>query len=89
MSDRKVSIRNQVTVQAVIRLSEIEIRALDALAGYGIDAFLQVFYKQLGKCYMEPHEEGLRKLFENIEKECRPAMSIIDEARTLLERVKQ
>ncbi len=54
-----------ISVDITIRLTESEARALDALAGYGIDAFLKVFYT-LGRHYMEPHEDGLRSLFEAI-----------------------
>jgi hypothetical protein len=39
---------------------------LDALAGYGAEAFLKHFYEKLGKSYMEPHEKGLRSLFQSI-----------------------
>lgn len=55
-----------VTVSGVLEISEEEIRALDALAGYGADAFLKVFYEKLGKAYMEPYEAGLRSLFATI-----------------------
>lgn len=51
-----------IAVDITIRLTESEARALDALAGYGVDSFLEVFYK-LGRAYMEPHEGGLRSLF--------------------------
>lgn len=43
-----------------------EAAALDALAGYGVDSFLEVFYKHLGRAYLEPHERALRTLFEKV-----------------------
>lgn len=49
-----------------LMLSEVEARALEALAGYGADAFLEVFYKHMGKHYLQPHESGLRSLFDSI-----------------------
>lgn len=57
------------TQQIEITISEKEAGALDALTKYGTDAFLEVFYKNLGKSYLQPHEEGLRLLFETIKKE--------------------
>lgn len=59
-------VKIDVDVKATMVLSEVELRALDALAGYGIEPFLKVFYSHLGKHYMQPHEAGLRALFKNI-----------------------
>lgn len=53
-----------VTAKAVITLELEELRALDGLIGYGIDAFLEVFYAKLGKVYLQPHEAGLRAFFK-------------------------
>lgn len=53
----------KVEVSATLTLTEEEMRAFDALVGYGVDAFLKVFYEHLGKSYMERHEAGLRSLF--------------------------
>lgn len=47
-------------------VTEEEARALDALVGYGDDAFLRVFYEKLGQSYMRPHEAGLRSLFKRV-----------------------
>ncbi|GBU16827.1 MULTISPECIES: hypothetical protein [Methylobacterium] len=47
-------------------VTEEEVRALDALVGYGDEAFLRVFYKQLGQSYLKPHEAGLRSLFKRV-----------------------
>jgi len=52
-----------------LKLNEAEVRALDALAGYGTDSFLKVFYEHMGKHYMQPHEAGLRSLFDTIRSE--------------------
>lgn len=59
-------VKIDVDVKATMVLSEVELRALDALVGYGIEPFLKVFYEKLGKHYLQPHEEGLRALFKNI-----------------------
>ncbi len=49
---------------ATITLNEDEIKALDALAGYGVDQFIALFYKHMGRAYLEPHEAGLRSFLE-------------------------
>lgn len=59
-------VKIDVEVKASMVLSEIELRALDALVGYGVEPFLKVFYSQMGKHYLQPHEAGLRALFKNI-----------------------
>uniref|UniRef100_A0AAU6VZ03 Uncharacterized protein n=1 Tax=Pseudomonas phage Arace01 TaxID=3138526 RepID=A0AAU6VZ03_9VIRU len=56
----KVEVTTQFTV------SELELRALDALAGYGDDAFIHAFYEKLGKAYMQKHEAGLRSFLKSI-----------------------
>lgn len=61
----KLSLRPTLTMTIVLELTEEEAMALDALAGYGTDAFLKVFY-QLGRTYLEPHEKGLRSLFATV-----------------------
>lgn len=58
--------RPKVEVTATMLFNEAELRALDALVGYGVDPFLEVFYAKLGKHYMQPHEAGLRTLFESV-----------------------
>jgi hypothetical protein len=71
----------KLSLDVSIKLSEPEIRALDAMAGYGADAFLQVFYEHMGRHYLEPHEKGLRSLFDTIMGELPPIMKRQDAAR--------
>jgi hypothetical protein len=59
----------RITLDVALKLNESEIRALDALAGYGAKVFLEVFYEHMGRAYMEPHEAGLRSLFDTIKAE--------------------
>jgi hypothetical protein len=73
-----------VTFTATLTLSEIELRVLDAMAGYGAEEFLKGFYKHLGKAYMEPHEAGVRKLFESIKASVPAQLERVDEARRAL-----
>ena len=56
----------QVEVHATMTFSESELRALDALVGYGFDPFIKVFYEKMGKHYMQPYEAGMRSVFESI-----------------------
>lgn len=62
----KIDGRAMIQATITLGLSEDEAGALDALAGYGIEPFLEVFYPKLGRAYMEPHEKGLRSLFASI-----------------------
>lgn len=64
-------------------LTERELRALDALVGYGYDPFLKCFYEHLGKAYLEPYEEDLKQLFKKVE-ELRPLIGEINSARKTL-----
>lgn len=56
----------EVKLEVIFKVDESEARALDALVGYGDDAFIKQFYEFLGKGYLEPHEAGLRKFFKSI-----------------------
>jgi uncharacterized coiled-coil protein SlyX len=58
----------KIEVTATMLFTEVELRALDALVGYGVEPFLKVFYEKMGKHYMQPHEAGLRSLFESVSK---------------------
>ena len=70
-----------VQLEVVIKLTEEEARALDALAGYDIEATLRTFYKFLGQAYLKPHEAGLRTLFDALRTKLPPILNRMDEAR--------
>lgn len=70
-----------VELKLSLRLDEREARALDALVGYGDDAFVKAFYEKLGKAYMEQHEGGLRSLFESVRQQMPGWLSRADRAR--------
>ena len=76
--------KSWIELRTTIDLDESEIRALEALAGYGIDGFLETFYTKMGKHYLQPHEKGLRSLFKNINETTKPAISHVDKARKIL-----
>lgn len=50
----------RVTAEAVMTLDQDELRALDALVGYGVEELIDHFYRQMGKAYLKPYEHGLR-----------------------------
>lgn len=60
------SIKLDITVKIELTLEEAE--ALKQMTAYGAESFLQGYYKQLGKSYMQPHENGIKSLFETINK---------------------
>lgn len=78
------------TVELHVRfeVTEDEARALDALAGYGDDAFIKRFYEFLGEHYMKPHEKGLRLFLQTIRAELAPVLSQADRARKAFTEVK-
>lgn len=80
----RVGTKLSVNFEAVLHLTEPEIRALDALVGYGIDPFIKAFYEKLGEAYMRDHEGGLRTLFESINKQVRPELAQLDEVKKVL-----
>jgi hypothetical protein len=84
--EAKTKVKTTATVQfgAHIKLTETEIRALDALVGYGDDAFLNVFGGKLGHTYMRDHADGLKAFFASVRGQVLPALAVIDQARKLL-----
>ena len=52
-----------------LQLSEQEARALEAIAMYGVEEFLKVFYAHLGKSYLQPYEDATKDLFKTIKTE--------------------
>ena len=75
---------HKVTVSATLTLNEAELGALDALAGYGHESFLKVFYEKMGEAYMKPHEAGLISLFKTIKSTVPSALRDVRAARSSL-----
>lgn len=73
-----------VSVQATLRLDESELRALDALATCSTDAFLEMFYTNLGRQHLAPYEQGLRSLFFAIRRDLPECLSNADAVRKAL-----
>ncbi len=78
------AVRLIVDTVATIELNGEELKALDALAGYGVDSFLKVFYQHLGKSYLEPHEKGLRSFLAGVNG-CARMTQAADECREFLQ----
>ncbi len=81
----KLTSHPTITVEVKLTLTEIEARALDGLTGYSMDGFLDFFYKNMGRHYLEPHEAGLRSLFKTIRGTIPPIMDRVDKARLVFE----
>jgi len=64
-----------------IQLTEVEARALDAIVGYGIKPFLEVFYPKMGEAYLKKHEAGAKTLFEHVRTELGQQLNNIDKAK--------
>lgn len=71
----------RIEMLVTVALSEEEARALDALVGYGDDAFVKAFYEKLGSAYMRDHEAGLRSLFVSIRSQLPGWLGKVDQAR--------
>jgi hypothetical protein len=80
----RVGTKLSVNFEAVLHLTEPEIRALDALVGYGIEPFIKAFYENLGEAYMRDHVGGLRTLFESINTQVRPELYRMEEVQKVL-----
>jgi hypothetical protein len=79
-----ITITTNVKIVATIELTEGDLRALEALAGYGDDAFLKAFYVKLGMHYMKPFERDLRGLFARIRSTVPKALQAVLAAREAL-----
>ena len=73
--------RPNVDLRLTFSINESEARALDALAGYGDDAFVKAFYDNLGKAYMQDHEQGLRTFLRSIREMLPQWLSRLSDAR--------
>ena len=62
----EIDFKLQMDVKVTLELNSREAAALGALAGYGTDEFLKIFYKHMGQAYLKPYEQGLRSLFRAV-----------------------
>jgi hypothetical protein len=85
----KLKSETKITCSITIELSEVEARALDAVLGYNVDAFLKTFYKEMGEHYLKPHEEGLRMLHKTLPSILRGELHNVTMARNALKTGKE
>lgn len=77
----KLVSKPSLNLDIVFTINESEARALDALVGYGDDAFIEAFKAKLGAHYLSNHEDGLRSVFKGLREFLPGALSQLDEAR--------
>ncbi len=68
MANTEIKADLKLDMKITVELSLSEARALNAITTYGSQPFLQGYYKQLGKSYLQPHEKGVISLFDTIKK---------------------
>lgn len=66
MAKTEIKATLNLDIKINLELTLAEAMALKEITGYGVDAFLKGYYKQLGKSYLEPHEKGVRSLFNTV-----------------------
>ena len=79
----KITQLPEIRATATLHLDEDELGALDALAGYGTDNFLQIFYQHMGTHYLKPYERGLRSLFASVRSQVPTILSRARDARAV------
>lgn len=82
MSTEKLAATAKANVEFTIKftLTLGEAKALESIAGYGVDSFLQVFYPKLGKSYLKANEADFRALLERIQASLPKEISKIEAA---------
>jgi hypothetical protein len=84
MDNIKATANCKVDFSITFTLTKGEAMALEAIAGYGSDEFLKVFYEKLGKAYLQPNENAMRNLFHRIRTELPAEIEKISKAQTLI-----
>ena len=77
----KITQQPTVQIEITFTINESEARALDALAGYGDDAFIKHFKETLSAHYIRGHEDGLREFLSSIRGCVSGILSRADKAR--------
>lgn len=66
MATAEIKSKVNLDIRVTLDLSLAEARALREITKYGSKPYLEWFYKNLGKHYMQPHEKRLISLFDTI-----------------------
>lgn len=82
----KITETAEISITATFTISEGELRALDALTGYGVDSFMECFYKHMGATYMKPYDKDMREFLKSIREIAGPILSRANEARKIFGR---
>ncbi len=77
----KLTPKTTIAFELTLTINESAAHALDALAGYGDEAFLALFYAKLGQSYLKPHEGALRELFAAVRAQLPSQLHAVKEAR--------
>lgn len=83
--ETKIKSSAQLEGKVLLILTEQEARALKNITVYGHEYFTKWFYKNLGKHYLKPHEQGLISLFETINAELPKHLKKFDEAKKIFQ----
>jgi hypothetical protein len=81
----KIEQRGKIECDCVIRLTEPEMRALDAIVGYGWDGFIKTFKQHMGQSYIRDHEAGGKLLFETVRSLIPSILRRVDQAREVFD----
>jgi hypothetical protein len=85
----KIEQRPKIECECTIRLTEPEMRALDAIVGYGWEGFIKTFKQHMGQSYIRDHEAGGKLLFESV-RQCIPGiLRRADDARAVFQGEKE
>lgn len=82
----KIAVNPEIELKLTMALDEEEVRALEAMTGYGVDKFIEVFYEKLGENYMKKHEVGLRSFLNSIREQVPPYIDKVNKARLVFEK---
>lgn len=66
MAKPSVQSKIELDIKIAIELTLSEARALNEMVKYGSKPFLEGYYKQLGKSYLKPYEDGVVSLFDTV-----------------------
>jgi hypothetical protein len=73
--------RPKVECDCTIRLTEGEMRFLDAMVGYGWEGFIKVFREKMGVSYIRDYEPDGKELFETLRQTLPSILRRTDDAR--------
>lgn len=79
----KIEQRPRVECECTIRLTEGEMRFLDAMVGYGWKSFIETFEQHMGQSYVRDHKKHGAEFFQTVREQIPPILARIDDARAV------